>query len=202
MRRCRARSRRSAIRFFDSLAAQLGRWAASDISHRSHAWLTPSYRRHGRLFRILRDDVIELRLIRVLGPADVDRRPPEAQFLAPATECRFAIHRREDGVRVGRVHVRLTDESTIVRALGHSGYEVEEAYRRRGYATRALLAIRRVARHYRIAPLWVLIAPGNVASRRTAERAGLTLVDTIVTVPEALAMGLEPELCRYVVVQP
>jgi len=151
---------------------------------------------------VLRDDVIELRLIRVLGPADVDSRPPEARFLAPATECRFAIHRRDDGIRVGRIHVRLTDDATILRALGHSGYEVDEAYRQRGYATRALRVIRSVARHYGIAPLWVLIAPANLASRRTAERARLTLDDTVAATPEALAMGLEPQLCRYAVERP
>jgi hypothetical protein len=48
----------------------------------------------------LRDDVIELRLLRVLGPADAERRPAASRFLA-ATECRFAIHRRGGGVRVG-----------------------------------------------------------------------------------------------------
>src|SRR5688500_15121663 len=97
---------------------------------------------------ILGDDVVELRLLRVLGPADADARAPEARFLAAAPECRFAIHRRRDGVRVGRIHLRLTDDATILRAVGHSGYEIDEAHRRQGYAARALLAIRRVARHY------------------------------------------------------
>ena len=151
---------------------------------------------------VLRDEVIELRLLRVLGPGDVMRRPPEARFLAAATECRFAIHQRADGARVGRIHLRLTDDATVLRAVGNSGYEVDEAYRRRGYAARALLAVRRVARHYGLGPLWVLIAPGNMASRRTAERAGLALVDTVAATPEALAMGLEPELCRYAVEWP
>ena len=152
--------------------------------------------------QLLRDAEIELRLLRVLGPADVESRPAEARFLAVAPECRFAIHRRADGLRVGRIHLRLTDDATILRAVGHAGYEVEEAHRRCGYATRALTAVRRVARHYGVAPLWVLIAPANVASRRTAERAGLALVDVVPAAPEALAMGLEPELCRYTVAQP
>jgi predicted acetyltransferase len=151
---------------------------------------------------VLRDEVIGLRLLHVLGPADAERRPPEARFMAAATECRFAIHRIADGVRVGRIHLRLTDDATILRAVGHGGYEVDEAHRRQGYAARALLAIRRVARHYGVAPLWVLVAPGNVASRRTAERAGLVLVDTTAATPEALALGLEPELCRYVAERP
>lgn len=151
---------------------------------------------------VLRDETVELRLLRVLGPADARVRSPEARFLAVAPECRFAIHRRSDGGRVGRIHLRLTQDVAIVRAVGHSGYEVDGAYRRQGYATRALVAIRRVARHYGIAPLWVLIAPTNLPSRRTAERAGLRLVDTVAATAEALALGLEPELCRYVAERP
>lgn len=151
---------------------------------------------------LLRDDVIELRLLRVLGPEDAESRRVEERFLAVTSECRFAIHRREDGARVGRIHLRLTDDATILRAVGHAGYEVAEPHRQRGYAARALLVIRQLARHYRVAPLWVLIAPENVASRRTAERAGLALVDIVAAEPEALAMGLEAELCRYVATQP
>lgn len=146
----------------------------------------------------LADDVVELRLLRVLGPDDADARPPEARFISPATECRFAIHRRADGVRVGRIHLRLTDDPGIVSAVGHSGYEVDEPHRRRGYASRALGLIRGVARHYGVAPLWVLIAPENTASCRTAERAGLRLVDTVEAVPEAERLGHGPRLCRYV----
>ena len=47
---------------------------------------------------MLRDEAIELRLLRVLGPGDVMSRPLEARFLAAATECRFAIHRSADAV--------------------------------------------------------------------------------------------------------
>lgn len=151
---------------------------------------------------LLRDDVVELRLIRVLAPGDAAARAPEAGFLSVAPECRFAIHRRGDGVRVGRIHLRLTADPTIVRAVGHGGYEVDEEHRRQGYAARALRLVRGVARHYGVAPLWVLIAPENTASRRTAERAGFRFVDTVPAAAEALAMGLEPELCRYAADRP
>lgn len=77
----------------------------------------------------LQDDVIELSLLRVLGPADAAARSPEARFLSAAPECRFAIHRRSDGERVGRIHLRLTDDPTVLRAIGHSGYEIDAAYR-------------------------------------------------------------------------
>jgi len=150
----------------------------------------------------LADDVVELRLLRVLGPGDEAARPPEARFLARVTECRFAIHRRSDGERVGRIHLRLTDDAEIVRALGHGGYEVDEAHRGHGYAARALALLRRVARHYGVAPLWVLIEPHNAPSRRTAERAGLRLVDVVPTAPEGLALGHGPLVCRYVAEEP
>lgn len=150
------------------------------------------------LAETLGDDVIELRLLRVLGPEDEEARPPESRFLSAALECRFAIHRRGDGERVGRIHLRLTGDRTIVGAVGHSGYEIDEPHRRQGYASRALVLIQSLASHYGVAPLWVLIEPENEASCRTAERAGLRLFDTVTAEPEAARLGLGPRLRRYV----
>ena len=143
------------------------------------------------------DDVIELRLIRVLSPEDATTRPPEVRFLSPAIEYRFAIHRRGDGVRVGRIHLRATNDNRITRALGHTGYEVDEPHRRNGYATRAIRLIIGIAQAFNVTPLWVLIEPNNTASRRAVERAGFELVDIVPTLPEAAAAGLGPVVCRY-----
>jgi len=44
--------------------------------------------------------------------------------------------------------------------------------------------------------------PAPAPSRRTAERAGLRLVDVVPTAPEALALGLGPDVCRYAVDDP
>lgn len=151
---------------------------------------------------VLADDSIELRLIRVLAPGDEDARPPEARFLASALEYRFAIHRRADGLRVGRIHLRATDDPLILRALGHSGYEVDEAHRRNGYATRAIRLIAGLARACGVAPLWVLIDPDNVASRRAVERAGFHLADIVDTRPEGVALGLGTTVCRYILAHP
>jgi|GEM_PF-6002857 len=148
---------------------------------------------------VLADEAIELRLLRVLMPGDADARPPEARFLAPALEYRFAIHRRTDGLRVGRIHLRITDDPLILRALGHSGYAVDEAHRRNGYATRAIRLIAGLARVCGVSPLWVLIEPDNVASRKAVERAGFALVDEVDTLPEGTALGLGPRVCRYTV---
>ena len=151
---------------------------------------------------LLTDESVELRLLRVLGPVDRELRDPASQFLAAATECRFAIHQRDSGERVGRIHLRLAADVTILRAVGHVGYETDEAHRQRGYATHALRLIRGLARHYDIAPLWVLMAPDNLASRRAAERVGFTLHDIASASVEALALGLDAEVCRYIIERP
>jgi tagatose 1,6-diphosphate aldolase len=148
---------------------------------------------------VLADDAIELRLLRVLRPDDPSARPPEARFLASALEYRFAIHRVTDGLRVGRIHLRVTDDPLILRALGHAGYAVDEAHRRNGYAARAVRLIAGLAQLYGVSPLWVLIEPDNVASRKTVERAGFDLVDTVDTLPEGITLGLGPRVCRYTI---
>lgn len=146
---------------------------------------------------VLADDAIELRLIRVIHPGDLSARPPEARFLSSVREYRFAIHRRTDDLRVGRIHLRITDDPMIVRALGHSGYEVDDAHRRNGYATRAIRLVVGLAGVCGVTPLWVLIEPDNVASRKSVERAGLELVDVVETLPQGTALGLGHLVCRY-----
>ena len=148
---------------------------------------------------VLADDAIELRLLRVLVPGDVGARPPEARFLSSVLEYRFAIHRRVDGLRVGRIHLRITDDQEILRALGHSGYEVDEAHRRKGYASRAIRLVVGIAAASGVSPLWVLIEPDNAASRKAVERVGFELVDVVETRPEGIALGLGPQVCRYTI---
>lgn len=145
----------------------------------------------------LEDDVIALRLLRILGPADAAERPLAAQFIANAPEYRFAIHLRSDGTRVGRIHLRITHDAVVLRAIGHAGYAVDDAHQRRGYATRAVRLIQQLAREHSLSPLWILIAPDNIASRRTVERVGFHLVDVVAASPEALAIDVAPEVCRY-----
>jgi len=145
----------------------------------------------------LSDDLIELRPIRLLGPSDTAARSPGLEFLAAAPEYRFAIHRRVDGVRVGRIHLRVTQDPGITRTLGHLGYAVDEEHRRLGYAVRALRLLLEVARHFGITPLWVLIEPGNVASCRVVERCEFQLVEELPTAPAGVAQGLGPRVRHY-----
>lgn len=82
----------------------------------------------------------------------------------------FAIHRCSDGMRVDRIHLRITQDDVVLRAIGHAGYAVDEAHQRHGYATRAVRLIQQLAREHSLSPLWILIAPDNVTSRRTGCR--------------------------------
>ena len=100
-------------------------------------------------------------------------------------------------ISAARIHLRLTKDAVIVQAVGHTGYAVDEPCQRRGYATCSLRLIVALAQHYGIAPLRVLIEPENIASRRTAERAGFKLLDVAATRPEAQALGIGSQVCRY-----
>jgi predicted acetyltransferase len=144
------------------------------------------------------DDVIELRLIRFLPVGDLSKRDSASAFLAAAPEYRFAIHRRGDGLRVGRIHFRITEDPSIVPVLGHMGYAVGEEHRRQGYATRAIRIASSVAAGLGQPSTWVLIEPDNIPSRRAVERAGLRFIDEVETRPSAVALGLGPRVCRYV----
>jgi predicted acetyltransferase len=145
----------------------------------------------------LHDDTIELRLIRFMAAGDLGHRDPATAFLAAAPEYRFAIHRRAGGQRVGRIHMRVTDDPGIVEVLGHMGYAVDEAHRRQGYAVRAIRLLIGLAARLGQSTLWVLIEPENIASCRAIERAGFHLVDEVDTNESALALGLGPRLRRY-----
>ena len=114
-------------------------------------------------------------------------------------EYRFAIHRRTDGVRVGRIHIRVTDDKEIAESVGHGGYAVEEAHRRNGYATRAIRLMVGLAHIGGVMSLWVLIEPENIASRRAVERVGLVLLDVVDASTAAVALGVGSKVCRYTI---
>jgi tagatose 1,6-diphosphate aldolase len=146
---------------------------------------------------LLADDVVELRLLRVMGPGGTTERPENEKFLSGVAEFRFAIHRRADGMRVGRIHIRATSDEGIVRLIGHSGYAVDEAHRRNGYATRAVRLIVQLGGYWNILPLWIYVEPENVASRRTLERAGFVLIDVIDSAAELMTLGVGSKVFRY-----
>ena len=145
----------------------------------------------------LSDDVVELRPIRLLGPAEVKARAAGLEFLSLGPEYRFSICRCSDDRRVGRIHIRQTNDPAITRTLGHLGYAVDPEHRRQGYAVRALRLLLGFARYLEIAPLWVLIEPDNVASCRVVERCGFKLIEELPTAPAGVGQGLGPKVRHY-----
>ncbi|MEA4870048.1 hypothetical protein SDC9_93682 [bioreactor metagenome] len=90
---------------------------------------------------------------------------------------RFDIVRVGDGATVGMIDLRLG----YVRNLyfgGNIGYSVEEQYRGNGYARKACRLVFEIARAHRMPYLTISSAEGNLASRRTLEHLGGTLLET------------------------
>lgn len=114
-------------------------------------------------FAALADDVARLRLL--------DRRVDLPAYY-------FAIELRGTATPVGRILLRLDADPSIPLYAGNIGYEVEPGHRGRGHAARACRLLRPIAVFHGVHELWIVTSPDNLASRRTAERAGGEYVDT------------------------
>jgi len=102
-------------------------------------------------------------------------------------------------VRVaGGIGLRIGDTPELRLFSGHIGYHVYPPARGRRYAERAVRLLLPLAKRHRVNPLWITVNPDNIASRRTCERVGATLVETI-SIPsthEFYTRG-ERDKCRY-----
>jgi predicted acetyltransferase len=98
----------------------------------------------------------------------------------------------------GGINLRVGHTSNLEQYLGHIGYTVYPPARGRQYAARAVRLLLPLARRMGVNPVWITCNPDNVASRRTCERAGGVLVDTVQLPPEhTLYQRGEREKCRY-----
>ncbi len=102
-----------------------------------------------------------------------------------------------DGVPVGKISIRIGDNYHSYYN-GHIGYEVDEPYRGRRYALRAIALVLPVARYHGMTRVLITCDESNAASRRTAELAGGRLLE-IAEIPRdwfAWYEGVEPH-CIY-----
>lgn len=122
-----------------------------------------------REFAGLRDGVLELRLSSVVAewPAYL-----------------FEIHPIGAEASVGRISIRFDDDPSIALYAGNIAYEIDPGHRGHGHAARACRLLRLVARHHGVDELWIVTAPENVASRRTAEAIGAEFIDTLAMPPD------------------
>ncbi len=125
-------------------------------------------------------------------------REPENPARGWVPAYRFAMRLDGVGHAVGRLGFRVGTTLTIERYAGHLGYEVSSAFRGNRLAERSCRLIFPLARRHGFHELWITCNPDNLPSRRTCERLGAELIDTV-DVPrdsDVFAPGSERK-CRY-----
>ena len=98
----------------------------------------------------------------------------------------------------GTISLRVGDTPDLKIYFGHVGYNVFPPVRGRHYAERACRLLFDLARHHGRRPLWITTDPENAPSRRTCERLGGRLIETVEIPPNHLlyARG-QRRKCRY-----
>jgi tagatose 1,6-diphosphate aldolase len=100
----------------------------------------------------------------------------------------------------GGMGLRIGNTKEIELYSGNIGYHVYPFARGRRFAERSCRLIFSLARRHGMERLWITCNPDNIASRRTCERLGATLLD-IVTIPNdhPFRSRGETEKCRYLI---
>jgi len=152
-----------------------------------------------------RPAIISTTLLEDVGPMrdrdlwlELRAREPENPARGWVPAYRFAM--RLDGVDqpVGRLGFRVGASLSIDRYAVHLGYDLSPAFRGNRLAERSCRLILPLARRHGFHGLWITCNPDNWPSRRTCERLGAELIDTV-DVPrdsDVYAPGSERK-CRY-----
>lgn len=113
-------------------------------------------------------------------------------------EYRFGMVHTVRGDELGHIELRVGHTFDLVQYSGHLAYGVGQAHRGHRYAARGCRLLLPLARHHGLSELWITCNPDNVASKRTCELLGATLIE-IVDLPAYLDMYREGERqkCRY-----
>lgn len=116
-------------------------------------------------FDYLTDGEIDLRI--------QDKTPSnEEKGYVPAYKYMITLHNTNDSI--GNIDIRIgCNENTYFG--GNIGYEIDEAYRGNGYASKACRIIKQVAISHGMDKIIITCNPNNLPSRRTCEKAGLEL---------------------------
>ncbi len=110
---------------------------------------------------------------------------PEKQWLA-AKNYDICL---EDGTAVGKCDLRIGHNERVYIG-GNIGYEIAEEHRGHRYAAKACALLLEIARENGMDYLYITCDPANVASARTCEIVGGTLVETA-KIPEEHDMYAE-----------
>jgi predicted acetyltransferase len=144
--------------------------------------------------RVTRESLLDF-----LKAAPLGRHPGDSRG-ASAPSYHFWMRLNDASpVRIaGGIGLRIGDSPNIVNLIGHIGYHVYPAVRGRHLAERSCRLLLPLARQHGLKALWITCNPDNLASRRTCERLGATLVDTVpVPTDHELYSRGERQKCRY-----
>lgn len=83
------------------------------------------------------------------------------------------------GSIVGGVSLRIGNTSEIEMYYGHFGYHVYPPWRGHHYAERAVRLLLPLAQQHQLHTIWITCNPDNLSSRRTCERLGGELIETV-----------------------
>lgn len=99
---------------------------------------------------------------------------------------------------VGGLNLRIGSNTELEMYTGHIGYGVHAPARGRHYAERACRLLLPLARAHGVNPLIITCNPDNFASRRTCERLGATLLETVdIPLDHPFRDRGETQKCRY-----
>jgi predicted acetyltransferase len=124
-----------------------------------------------------RDGELELRIDKVYGYSDSPWAVPAYRFDVLA-----------EGRKAGTISLRVSDADRLIRYAGHIGFGIDEIFRGRRLAGRAVRLLLPLSANYGINPLWLSCNPDNLASMQVMNWLGATYVETI---------DLPPDYDRY-----
>jgi predicted acetyltransferase len=126
------------------------------------------------------------------------QRPNSAGGIVPTYHFWMCLPDRLDFPIVGSISLRIGLTQNMVMFNGQVGYQVYPFARGNHYAERACRMLLPLAARHGLDPLWITCNPDNFPSRRTCERLGANLVETVDVPPEnPLYQRGERAKCRY-----
>lgn len=79
----------------------------------------------------------------------------------------------------GKISIRIGDNPPHSYFNGHIGYEIEENKRGHGYAEKACRLVLPIALAHGMSRIYITCEESNAASKRTAEKLGAKLIETV-----------------------
>jgi predicted acetyltransferase len=121
----------------------------------------------------------------------LEEKVPENILKKYVPAYKFAILLEKSNTKIGFIDIRIGYNQGLYYG-GHIGYTVYEDFRGYNYAMKACKLIKKVALDHNMKKLYITCNPDNMASRKTCEKLGLSLLE-IANLPKDNDMYIEGE---------